>query len=157
MFLPDPDKALMIGDDADGMGAVYTLDLATLKRGEKLFGTAGFDIDGIETGGDGWQLLGVETNQDRRGVHWIDPRLSAIETAFAGHVAGGHARIVSFSRDLGRAILFVGGANSPGAYFAYDVKTDDVRLLSYVSPALGLRRQNPVETIRYALFVHRSG
>ncbi|AQR72277.1 S9 family peptidase [Sphingomonas sp. LM7] len=149
MFLKEPGKAVMIADDEGGYSALYELDLETLAAGKQLFATKGYDIGGLVPDASGFNYLGVRVNENRPGIRWTDPAIEAMHKAVAGKIKGGEPRIVSLSRDRSAAIVHVGGPNAPGAYFIYRAADDAMLFLKMNNGTLGLKRLNPVRTIRY--------
>ncbi|MCP3731934.1 S9 family peptidase [Sphingomonas sp. MG17] len=149
MFLRDKTKALVIEDDEGGYSALYELDLATLEPGKQLFASKGHDIAGLVRGGDGFSYLGVRVEEERPEIRWTDPEMAAMQTAVSGLVKGARVEIASLSRDRSRAILRVGGADAPGAWFLYTPSDNVLRLIAENSDAIGMRRLHPVRTIRY--------
>jgi acetyl esterase/lipase len=149
MFLREPGKAVMISDDEQGYSALYELDLDTLTRGKQLFATKGYDIGGLLRDASGFGYLGVYVNEAKPGIRWTDPAIEAMQKAVAAKIKGGEPQIVSLSRDRSAAIVHVGGANAPGAFFLYSAGDDSMRFLNMVNSAIGMKRLNPVRTIRY--------
>jgi acetyl esterase/lipase len=149
MFLKEQGKAVMIADDEQGFSALYELDLATLERGKQLFASKGYDIGGLVSDESGFGYLGVYVNEDKPGIRWTDPALAAMQTKVASMIKGGEPRIVSLSRDQSTAIVHVGGANAPGAYFVYRAADQSMTALAMNNSAIGMKRMHPVRTIRY--------
>lgn len=149
MFLRDKTRALMIEDDEGGYSALYELDLATLERGKQLFASKGYDIAGLVRGGDGFSYLGVRVEEDRPETRWIDPDMVAMQAAVSGLVKGARVEIASINKDRSRAILAVGGADAPGAYFLYVRSDNGLSMIAHNNDTLGMRRLHPVRTIRY--------
>jgi dipeptidyl aminopeptidase/acylaminoacyl peptidase len=149
LFLKEPGKALMISDDEGGYSALYELDLATLERGKQLFATKGYDIGGLMRDQTGFNYVGVYVNENKPGIRWTDPALEAMQKTIADKIKGGEPRIVSLNRDRSVAIVHVGGSNAPGAYFLYRAADDSMLLLRMNNSTIGLKRLNPVRTIRY--------
>jgi acetyl esterase/lipase len=149
MFLKAPGKALMIADDEKGYSALYELDLETLVRGKQLFASKGYDIGGLVQDASGSNYLGVRVNEDRPGIRWTDPAMEAMHKAIAAKIKGGEPRIVSLSRDRSAAIVHVGGPSAPGAYFVYRAADDSMQFLNMINGGIGMKRLNPVRTIRY--------
>ncbi|MDP5280631.1 alpha/beta fold hydrolase [Sphingomonas sp. DG1-23] len=149
MFLKEPGKAVMIADDEKGYSALYELDLETLARGKQLFASKGYDIGGLVSDATGFNYIGVSVNEDKPEIRWTDPAIDAMHKAVAAKIKGGEPRIVSLSRDRSAAIVHVGGANAPGAFFLYRAADDSMQLLEMNNRTIGLKRMNPVRTIRY--------
>ncbi|MFV0625082.1 alpha/beta hydrolase family protein [Sphingomonas sp. ac-8] len=149
LFLDDPAKALTITDDENGFSALYDFDLTTMTRGKQIAASKGFDLAGLISDADESRLLGVEVQGDRPEQQWLDPELTALAKTLSARVQGGSTRLVSFSRDRSRAILFVGGADAPGAYYLYDKATDSFAELGSINTSIGMKRLHPVRTLRY--------
>ncbi|UUX98695.1 alpha/beta hydrolase family protein [Sphingomonas sp. J315] len=139
----------MIDDDAEGFSTLYTMDLATLERGEALFGTKGYDIGGIIPDATRTKLLGVTVHGDRPGIHWIDPEMVAMQQTVSGLVKGAQVSIQSVSADLSTAIIAIGGADAPGGFFLFKRAGNTLMPLGYTNPSIKMRRMHPVKTIRY--------
>lgn len=148
LFLAEPGKALAYNDD-DGFNALYTLDLATLKTGDRVFGVPGHDIGGIITDDTGARLIGVRYTDTRARTHWVDPALADIQAKLDASVGKRTANIVSWSKDFKVLLVHVGGADRPGGYYIFRLDEGVMHLLSEVNKALGLRAYAPVSTIRY--------
>lgn len=149
LFLPDPDRALVIQDDAQGYSALYEYDLKTMQRGRQLFARPGFDLDELVIDAQHARLLGVRVVEDRPTTHWLDPELAALQRRLAERVKGAQVEITDFNRDRSIAMVRVGGASAPGAYFLYRAAGDSLTDLARNNPKLGMRRLHPVRTIRY--------
>ncbi|MES2755054.1 MAG: alpha/beta fold hydrolase, partial [Pseudomonadota bacterium] len=149
LFLPEAGQALALADDENGLSAIFEFDVNELKLGKRRYASAGFDIAGYATTDDGKGLAGISYLDDAARREWIDPDLAAMQRDLAQSVQGGSARIVSYSADHKRAIVFVGAPSSPGAYYIYDRPSEDLRLMAMVNATIGAARLNPVRTIRY--------
>lgn len=142
-------SALMIADDEAGYSALYDLDLTGMKRGAQRFASKGFDIGGLQTDESGFALAGVRVNEDRPSTHWIDPDMKALAAEAQLLSTGSDVRILSTSADRQKAILKVDAPDAPGLYLFYDRADKTGMSIGNVSDTLGLRRFNPVRTIRY--------
>lgn len=149
LFLKEPGRGLVISDDEQGYSALYELDLVTLTRGKQLFASKGFDIGGLMRDTTGFNYVGVYVNEDKPGIRWTDPTMQAMQKTVADKIKGGEPRIVSLNRDRTVAIVHVGGNNAPGAYFLYRAADDSMQHLKTNNSTIGLKRLNPVRTIRY--------
>lgn len=148
LFLPETDRALAI-NDADGFDAVYEYDLSTLKLGRKLFGVDGYDIGGLipTPGGDG--LAGVAVTKERSSIHWMDPKIVALQASFDKAAGPGNAGITSWNQDQTKFLVFIGAADQAGGYYYYDELDGRLRLIGWTNYVLKGRRMAPVRTIRY--------
>jgi dipeptidyl aminopeptidase/acylaminoacyl peptidase len=149
LFLAAKDQALTISSE-EGFSAVYDYDLATLKRGKKIYGLSGYDIDGlIETPtGDG--VAGVALTENAARVQWLDAGLAATQSDLDKAVGAGRAYIASWSQDQQSLLVKVGGPDQAGAYFLYNRATGgSMRRVGFADEGLKMRRFAPVTTIRY--------
>lgn len=149
LFLRDSGKALVIDDDQAGYSALYELDLATLERGKQLFASKGYDIDGLLPDASGFGYIGIQVDENQLAIHWTDPDMAAMQTAVSGLIKGARVDIMSVSRDRARAILRVGGADTPGAWFMYYRAENALSPIAENNSAIRMRRLHPVRTIRY--------
>ncbi|RYD65958.1 MAG: S9 family peptidase [Sphingomonadales bacterium] len=149
LFLRDKNKALVIEDDEQGFSALYEYDLATLQRGKQLFSTPGYDIGGVvpDTNGDGF--AGVQIEENRPMIRWLDPEMTKLHSAIAEQIKGGQVEIASLSRDGEKAIININGADTPGAWMLFDKATGALDALAYDNLTIRLKRMHPVKTIRY--------
>jgi pimeloyl-ACP methyl ester carboxylesterase len=149
MFLAAPDQALTV-DDSDGYGAVYELDLTTMKRGKKIFGVQGYDVDGLIKNPAGDALLGVSVTEDRQKTYWLDPELAKIQTDIDKAVGSGMATIVNWDATMNQLLIKLGGPDQAGSFYIYNRATGGVMSrISFVNNAMKQSRYAPVKTIRY--------
>lgn len=148
MFLPEPGKAIAYDDD-DGFNAIYNLDLATLKTGDKLFGIAGYDVGSLIPDETGTRIIGVRYTDTRARTHWFDPTLAEVQAQIDKAVGARNAQIVSWNRDFSSLIVLVGSADYPGAYYTFRPDEGVMHLLAYANEWLGKTSFGPVSTIRY--------
>ena len=97
LFLPEQGQALAV-DDRDGFDALYKLDLKTMTLGERVFGTAGYDLDGIVTDRTRTKLLGIVKTEAAAGVHWLESDMARMQESLdqgVRSVPGRRATIVS--------------------------------------------------------------
>ncbi|WP_294332052.1 S9 family peptidase [uncultured Sphingomonas sp.] len=149
LFLPDPGKALVVQDDDEGFSALWEYDLTTMQRGKKVFGVAGYDIDGPVVDGRSSTLLGVEVTEKFARTAWLDPAMAALQKKLSDRIQGARVQITSYSADRSVVLLHVGDASAPGAYFLYRAEDDSLQAFSMNNKTLGLRRLHPVKTIQY--------
>jgi dipeptidyl aminopeptidase/acylaminoacyl peptidase len=148
LLTPASDKSIAV-DDTDGFDAVYNFDLTTMKIGEKLFGIAGYDIDGPVVDPSGTRLLGVRYTDTAPRTHWLDPTLAAVQADLDRAVGDRQPQIVSWSNDLSILIVHLGGPMRGGAYYTYRPAEGRMSLFVTLNPELGNKPLAPVSTIRY--------
>ena len=148
LFLPDPGQALAV-DDSDGFDALYKLDLKTMTLGERVFGTAGYDIDGIIADGRESRLLGVYAREKAPVIHWLEPELARAQAELDKAVAPRRATIVSFDRARMRFIVHLGGPDRPGTYYLVGAEDGKLKRLAHVNDHVAAAALHPVRTITY--------
>lgn len=149
LFLSDPGKALVVQDDDAGFSTLWEYDLTTMQRGKKVFGVAGYDIDGPVIDTRTSTLLGVGVTEKSARTEWLDPAMVALQHKLSERVKGARLQITSYSADRSVVIAHVGDASAPGAYFIYTAADDGMTALSMNNHTLGLRRLHPMTTIQY--------
>ena len=149
MFLGDPTKALIIGDDADGYSALYEYDLTKLERGKQLYASKGYDIGGLWSDAAGSGYLGIDVTRDKPGMVWSDPAMLELQKKLDGMIKGGQPEIVSMSRDHGTVIFRAGAASGPGGYFLFHAADGTVDPIGSDNRTLGMKLVHRVRTIRY--------
>ncbi|MFL6846522.1 MAG: alpha/beta hydrolase family protein [Allosphingosinicella sp.] len=148
LFLPEPGQALAV-DDRDGFDALYKLDLKTMTLGERVFGVAGYDVDGIIADPAQGKLLGVGATENDARVHWLDEDLRTLQESLDKAVPGRNATIVSMDSKRERFLVHIGAADRPGAYFYVTAAGGALQRLAYVNERIGNGRLHPARTIRY--------
>jgi acetyl esterase/lipase len=148
LFLPERGQALAV-DDRDGFDALYKLDLKTMTLGERVFGTAGYDIDGIVTDRTQTRLLGVSVTEAASKMHWLDADVADMQAVLDAAVPGRRATIVSMDAARERFLVHVGAADRPGAYYFITAAGGKLQRLAHVNARIGTGKLHPVRTIRY--------
>lgn len=149
LFLAEPGKGLAWGKE-DGRDALYGLDLASLKLGEKIFSIPGYDLDGIVSNRTRNALAGVRYTDTRPRVHWFDPAIAKVQADLDKAVGEARvAQIESFSRDQQNMIVHVGAADRPGSYYFYNTAQGSMLRFADVSSHFKGAKLGPVRTIRY--------
>jgi dipeptidyl aminopeptidase/acylaminoacyl peptidase len=149
LFLAQPDQALTI-DNTDGFAALYELDLTTMKRGKRIFGIDGYDIDGLIRNPAGDNIVGIYLTDKRSRIHWIDPDFAATQADLDKAVGAGNASIESWDRSQTQLLVKVGGPDQAGSYFIFDRKGGGtMQRIGYVDQSLKAARLAPVKTITY--------
>ena len=148
-FLATPDQALTISD-ADGFDALYELDLRSLERGKKLFGTSGFDIGGLVKNPSDGTVVGIYLTEDRPRIHWLDPSLAQTQAQIDAAVGAGNALITSWDRTMSNLLVKLGGPDQAGAYYVYNrALGGNMSRLAFADETFKTRKLAPVSTIHY--------
>jgi len=148
IFLSDPGQALATSDK-DGFDAVYRYDIRQQKLGERIFGAEGYDVDDLITTPNGDGLAGISMIEDRPRIRWMDTEMAGVQADIDNAVGAGNARIISWSRDHRRLIVFVGAPEKAGAYYFYNIDAGRMQFLGWVNDRLKGTPLGPVRTFRY--------
>jgi dipeptidyl aminopeptidase/acylaminoacyl peptidase len=148
LFLSEPGQALAI-DDKGGFDALYKLDLKTMTLGERMFGAAAHDIDGIVSDRSGTKLLGITVTETAWKVHWLDSDLAKMQESLDEAVPGRRASIVSMDAARDRFLVHIGAADRPGTYYYITALGGALQRLAHVNSRIGAGKLHPVRTIRY--------
>ncbi len=149
MFLAATDQALTT-DNEDGFESVYELDLKTLKKGKKLFGSPSFDVGSLIRNSIGDTLVGVRIDENGPRTHWMDAGLTKTQADLDAAVGMGNAHIISWDRSMNQLLVQVGGPDQSGSYYVYNrADGGTMNRLAYVNDEMKARRFAPVKTIKY--------
>jgi dienelactone hydrolase len=148
MFLPDTGRAIAISDH-EGFSAAYEMSLPDLALGRRLFGVAGYDIEGIVPTPAGDGIAGVDYTNDSATTAWLERTLRQAQANLETTFGVGRARIVSWSHDRSKLLVLVGGPSQAGAYYLHDINAASVTRIAWLSDGLHNEELAPVRTIRY--------
>lgn len=149
-FIPGTDDAIVIHDNDDGATGVYETDLVKQDDVRTLYtAPAGSEIEDTILSRDRKTLLGVSIGGPAGTIHWIDPALAELQSAFDKSVPGRNARIVSFNGDRTRMLVLIDRPDSPGILYFFDINDGRLQKLSDMNSALGFRPLSPVKSITY--------
>jgi dipeptidyl aminopeptidase/acylaminoacyl peptidase len=100
-----------------------------------LYKTGGSDVFAV---GDPWshQIVGAAWTDDLPKRHYFDPQLQDVHGAVQSHFKDGYARLVSWSRDRTRFLVFGEHADDAGAYYIYEPAAQKFRSVGKVYPSL---------------------
>lgn len=136
-----PNGNLVAIDDNDsGFAGLYSIDRRT-GQGELLFGRPNGDVNSAIL--DPWtrQVVGASYSEAETHQTYFDPAIEAVREALASSGQGDGFRIVSWSQDRRRFVIYMERGLDGGAYYLYEA--GQMRLLSARYP--DLRRANPGE------------
>ncbi|MES2046185.1 MAG: S9 family peptidase [Pseudomonadota bacterium] len=148
LFLAEPGKAIAF-DDPSGFDALYSYDLATQKTGDKLFGVAGYDLDGVIPSDDGNRMIGVRYTDTRTHTHWFEPALALVQSELDTAVGTRNAHIISWSRDFATLMIAVESPTRPMTYYLYRPAEGVMHLFANADEDFGTHVWGTVSTIRY--------
>jgi dipeptidyl aminopeptidase/acylaminoacyl peptidase len=143
------DTGVIVTNARTGRFGVYRYDLNAQTIGEPIFEHPQVDVTKPQISADGRTVEAVYYDEDVPKVAWLTPELKALQAQIDRTVPGKVNRILNFSRDRNRALIWSGSADDPGLYYIFDRKAR--RLDAFAAPYDDLveRRLSPVKPIRY--------
>ncbi len=127
-------------NEATGRDALYRFNFATRKRGDLVFEAPGVDVSDFDTQVDNASLYAAWFTDDRARTHWFDAELGkvqdAVDKAVSSALGERAARIVSYSRDRKRLLIWLGASNDPGRYYVFDQDEGAMHLFAKVNDKL---------------------
>ena len=144
------DGTAIATDDSSGRDAVYEVSLPDLKLGRKLYGSDGYDVDGVVENRAGDDIDGVMLTEKSGRIEWLNPELKQVQAAADAAVGARRARIVSWSADRQRLLVEVGTPSQAGALYFWDIGGGVMKRFAWQNEQLKERTLSPVRTIRYA-------
>ena len=144
----DAARIYLRGYGASGHKEIYEFDLASWKRGERVYGHPDYDVGRVIPSGSDGRLLAVEVDGERPELVFFDDesrrRQAAIDAAFPGTtnrllraVPGRHA------------LLRVSGARKPPEFYLYDGATQAATFLFASLPDLEPEQLSLMKPLRY--------
>lgn len=134
---------------SDGYRALYEYDLATMKIGGKVFGIAGYDIDGAALTRDRTALLGITYTTDRTRWTYVDPRLKEIQQVLEEAFGKGNVLIVTTDAARETILFRAARAGQAESWYVFNTATGDMGRFAYGNDTLKDAMLNPVSTVRY--------
>ncbi|MFL6845032.1 MAG: alpha/beta fold hydrolase [Allosphingosinicella sp.] len=144
------DSGIIVTNARTGRFAVYRYDLNAQTIGEPIFEHPSVDVTKPQISSDGRTVEAVSYDDDLPRVAWLTPELKALQAQIDGAMPGKVNRILGFSRDRNRALIWSGSADDPGLYYVFDRKARHMDAFAAPYDALVERRLSPVKPIRYA-------
>jgi dipeptidyl aminopeptidase/acylaminoacyl peptidase len=151
----DPKTAIVASRQASDMLGLYEFDMVSRRLGRKLFDHAKVDV-GSPFGDllydrETRKVLGLTYAEDLWRVHYFDADLARIQdeadTAFPDSAV---VRLISWSSDKLRVVLYTQGPRNPGAFHLLDRKTRTSELLGREQPSLPSNELGDMVIIKYA-------
>ncbi len=147
LFLPESDHALVVSRDKSDHATIDEYDLATMSRVRTVYTSDSHTIspwvDRTET-----TLLGV-SDDSRKGVHWIDPKLAELQTAFDAAVPTARTDILSYNADRTRMLVKIHDADMPGSIYYYDTSEGTLHRIGAINEKVGGKHLAEAKMIKY--------
>lgn len=154
-FADDPKIAIVASRQGGDRLALYEYDTIARTFGRMLFSHPTFDV-GSPFGQvlyDPWttRLIGVTYTEDLWRVHYFDNELTQVQvSADAAFPDSAVVRLISWSTDRRRFLLYTEGPKDPGSYHMLDRQTKRSELLGQRAPQLPASALGDVAIIKYA-------
>ena len=149
LFLAGGKTAYAYGRDDDGYRALYEYDLTTMKLGKKVFGVAGYDIDGAALTADRSQLLGVAYTSDREHWTYFDSRLKEIQALLEETFGKGNVLIATTDAPRENILFRVARPGQAETWYVFNTSSGATGRFSYGNDALKDAVLNPVSVVSY--------
>ena len=150
LFIPGTNHALAIHDNDAGRSAIYEVDLTTQDDIRTVYtAPADSEVVSVRLSEDGSALLGASYIGTTTGTVWFDPVLAQVQAAIDKSVPNRRARIVSMNADRRRLLVLIDRADTPGAYYYFDVASDKMQRIAWQNEQLGTRPLAPVRMVHY--------
>jgi dipeptidyl aminopeptidase/acylaminoacyl peptidase len=147
-ILRGSDKAYAYSRE-EGHRALYEYDLTAMKRGKKVFGVAGYDIDAAFLNHADTELAGVRYTEAGARTRFFDPRLREVQSILEGQFGKGAVQIDSADVARERVVFHTAVPGRAPGYYVFDTNTGGLGLLGWRNEALKDTVLNPVSAIRY--------
>lgn len=147
-FAGSADRGFVLTNAATGRFALYEYDFVNDARGAAVFEHPEVDVLSVIEG-EGGRIDGVNYEDDRPRVHWLNPEMQRLQAQIDRTFPGKTNRILSTSRDRNRVLLWSGAADDPGAYYLFDRQAR--RMENFAAPLerLSGHRFASVRPVRY--------
>ena len=148
-FTPDNRQIYVLSTFARNTSALYLYDPEKKALGELLFEAAGVDINDVVRGGDQRTPVAVTYYKQGMGIHYLDAQMADIHQSLNKAFQGQQVRLVSFSRDNGRVVAWVGDSSTPGTYYLVDTKSVKVQKISDLAPWIDRARMATTRAVQF--------
>ncbi|MDH7975453.1 S9 family peptidase [Sphingomonas sp. AR_OL41] len=149
-FLAGDSSGLIVTNGRTGRFAAYHYDFKTGTVGEAIYENPDVDISSVMVDPITGIVSGINYEDDRRRVMWLDPGMRAIQARIDRLLPGAENSIVSRSDNAKRVLVWSGGAADPGTYYLFDLAAG--RMAPFAQPYDKLEgvQLAPVAPVRYA-------
>jgi len=148
MFIPGTNMVYTILNH-EGESAVYKMDMTTLDIVEKVFDTDGYDIGGLILNDDRNKILGYRVFDGGGKAVYTDPDMKAVQGLLEEAFPDSAVRILDYTPDFGKILMYVGGVRKFPGYFLFDTKSGSLSLLNWERASLKDAPVNPMKAEWY--------
>lgn len=147
-FVGDTDRGAVLTNAVTGRFALYDYDFAADTRGATIYEHPEVDVLSMIQG-DGARVDGVNYEDDRPRVHWLNPEMEALQAQVDRAFPGKTNRILGQSRDRNRVLIWSGAADDPGTYYVFDRQARRMERFAAPHDRLTGQRFAAVRPVRY--------
>jgi dipeptidyl aminopeptidase/acylaminoacyl peptidase len=149
-FIPidGSDKGYAVANSKTGRYGLYHYDFATDSLGATIFGHPQVDIDDFYQSEKG-EIEAVFYTDDRTRVSWLKPEMKTLQEEIDKALPDRINRVVSFSRDASRMLVWTGSASDPGRYYFYYRASGRMQLLAQPYAKISGKDLATVESASY--------
>jgi dipeptidyl aminopeptidase/acylaminoacyl peptidase len=136
-------------DDADGFEKLYAIDLSSGAR-QLVFERPGHDV--TEAVYDPWsrRIVGAAWIEEEEQQHFFDPALQTVYEHVSAAFPDGEARLMSWSRDRRRVLVYGEHGMDGGAYYVFSTSDNSLMRLAQVYPEVAAANIGIRQSITYA-------
>lgn len=132
-----------------GRFALYEFDWKTKEIGKPIFEHPAVDIDDFTLTEDDSAVESVTYVDDRLQVKWLDPAMKEVQDEVDAALPGRINRLLSWSRDRNRFVLWTGTEIDPGFVYYYDRQAEQMSRLATPYEGLKGKRLSPAKAVSY--------
>lgn len=118
-FTEGDHRGYVITNSLTGRYAAYHYDFRTQEIGEPIFESTAVDLERLLFDELGGRIIGAVFTDDRPRIAWLDDRLKTAQAEVDSALEGRVNRIVSWSDDFERMLVWTATASDPGHYYLY--------------------------------------
>ena len=148
-FLSGDNSGLIVTNARTGRFAAYHYDFKTGTIGDAIYENPDVDISSVTVDPISGVVSGINYEDDRRRIMWLDPKMHAIQAKIEKALPGAEDTIVSQSNDSNRLLIWSGGAADPGTYYLYDRKAARIAPVAQPYTKLAQVELAPVSAVHY--------
>jgi Prolyl oligopeptidase family len=149
-FIPidGSDKGYAVANSKTGRYGLYHYDFATDSLGATIFEHPQVDIDDFYQSEKG-EIEAVFYTDDRTRVAWLKPEMKTLQEEIDKALPDRINRVVSFSRDASRMLVWTGSGSDPGRYYFYYRASGRMQLLAQPYAKISGKDLATVESASY--------
>jgi dipeptidyl aminopeptidase/acylaminoacyl peptidase len=148
-FIFRGDNSWIVTNGRTGRFGLYNYDVKTGQIGSAIFEHPQVDIDTVHFDTVTGTVTGVEYEDDRPRVAWLDPDMKKVQAAIDKALPNETNNTIGWSDDDNRVLVWSGGASDPGRYYLFDRKSSQLRQLVDPYPQINPADLAETKFVRY--------